>query len=337
MPATASRLAEGSTAATKPPRRESETVDIMRSYLRGVGRTPLLDAAGEVDLAKRIEAGLFANHTLSQGQWHGSKIGDELATDLHLIAADGRAARAHLLEANLRLVVSLAKKHQGRGLALLDLIQEGNLGLMRAVEKFDYAKGFKFSTYATWWIRQGMTRAIAEQSRSIRLPVHLVEQINRLHRARRELVMELGREPSNSEIGAHADIAEHRVAEMLRYDSEPASLDAVVGSDGVRTLGDFVADSGGSNPEALFADTENVSYGLMRAKLNELLAGLDGREREVVRLRFGLADGRQRTLEEVGGEFGLSRERIRQIEKASLNKLRDSEDRQELYDLAYAG
>ena len=261
-------------------RHEPETVDTMRSYLRGIGRTALLDAAGEVELAKRIEAGLFAAHALEQGTWRGEAIDADLAAELEAIAADGARARTHLLEANLRLVVSLAKKHQGRGLALLDLIQEGNLGLMRAVEKFDYAKGFKFSTYATWWIRQAMSRAIAEQSRTIRLPVHLVEQINRLHRARRELVVELEREPSIAEIAQRADVAEHRVVEMLRYDVEPTSLDATVGDEDGRTLGDFIADAAGQfNPEALLTDSENVSYALLRGKLNRLLSGLGARNR----------------------------------------------------------
>ncbi len=318
-------------------RSDSESVDITRSYLRGVGRTALLSAVEEVELAQRIEAGVFAHHTLESGRWKGQPIDDSLWEDLATIVELGEAARHKLLEANLRLVISLAKRHQRRGLPLLDLIQEGNIGLMRAVEKFDYTKGFKFSTYATWWIRQAICRAIAEQSRTIRLPVHLVEQINRLHRAQRELLTELGYEPTHAQIAASVGVPTSRVVELLRYDTEPTSLDATVGTVGVRTLSDYVADSSHAapGPESSYAETDNVSYTLLRSRLSAVLATLGGRERNVLKLRFGLADGRPRTLEEIGKEFGLSRERIRQIEKIALGKLHNSHER-ELYQLAAA-
>jgi RNA polymerase sigma factor (sigma-70 family) len=290
------------------------SADLVRAYLNGIGKTKLLTAVEEVDLAKRIEAGLFAGVAMTDPT---RELDAELRADLKLIERDGVAAKNHLLEANLRLVVSVAKRYTGRGMSLLDLIQEGNLGLIRAVEKFDYTKGFKFSTYATWWIRQAITRAMADQSRTIRLPVHLVEQINRLVRARRDLSVSLGREPSPAELATELGIEPFRVVELLGYDREPVSLDQTVGDDGESQLGDFIADSDPMSP------ADNVSYALLKAEVNKVLATLSEREREVIRLRFGLDDGRQRTLDEIGRDFGLSRERIRQIEKGTMAKLRD--------------
>jgi len=289
------------------------SADLVRAYLNGIGKTKLLTAVEEVDLAKRIEAGLFAGQRLNEAE----TLSPEDRADLREVARDGVAAKNHLLEANLRLVVSVAKRYTGRGMSLLDLIQEGNLGLIRAVEKFDYTKGFKFSTYATWWIRQAITRAMADQSRTIRLPVHLVEQINRLVRARRDLSISLGREPSPAELATELGIEPFRVVELLGYDREPVSLDQTVGDDGESQLGDFIADADPMSP------ADNVSYALLKAEVNKVLATLSDREREVIRLRFGLDDGRQRTLDEIGRDFGLSRERIRQIEKGTMAKLRD--------------
>ncbi len=289
------------------------SADLVRAYLNGIGRTKLLTALEEVDLAKRVEAGLFAEELLSGG----TVTDPQLAADLNTIVREGRAAKNHLLEANLRLVVSLAKRYTGRGMAFLDLIQEGNLGLIRAVEKFDYTKGYKFSTYATWWIRQAITRAMADQARTIRIPVHMVEQVNRMVRARRDLSATLGREPSIAEIAKALDVEEFQVIELISYDREPVSLDQAVGEDGESALGDFVARV---DPREEPADS--VSNGMLREEVEIVLATLSQREQAVIRLRFGLDDGRQRTLDEVGREFGLSRERIRQIEKVTLLKLR---------------
>jgi RNA polymerase primary sigma factor/RNA polymerase nonessential primary-like sigma factor len=289
------------------------SADLVRAYLNGIGRTKLLTAAQEVELAKRVEAGLFADEKLAGEQ----PLDTRLRADLATIAAEGRAAKNHLLEANLRLVVSIAKRYTGRGMAFLDLIQEGNLGLIRAVEKFDYTKGYKFSTYATWWIRQAITRAMADQARTIRIPVHMVEQVNRMVRARRDLSTALGREPAVAEIAAAMGVTELHVLELISYDREPVSLDQAVGEDGESALGDFVA---GTDPRQEPAD--EVSEGMLRSEVEIVLATLSHREQEVIRLRFGLDDGRQRTLDEVGREFGLSRERIRQIEKVTLLKLR---------------
>ncbi|WSG30500.1 RNA polymerase sigma factor SigB [Micromonospora ureilytica] len=297
------------------------STDLVRAYLNGIGRTKLLTAAQEVDLARRIEAGLFADEKLATC----TPVSAELRADLELIVAEGRAAKDHLLEANLRLVVSIAKRYTGRGMAFLDLIQEGNLGLIRAVEKFDYAKGYKFSTYATWWIRQAITRAMADQARTIRIPVHMVEQVNRMVRARRELAVTLGREPTVAEVASALEIPEIQVIELISYDREPVSLDQTVGDDGESALGDFVASV---DPRTEPGDT--AAQGELRNEVSIVLSTLSQREQAVIRLRFGLDDGRQRTLDEVGREFGLSRERIRQIEKVTLLKLRAPERAQRL-------
>ncbi|MBY8871156.1 RNA polymerase sigma factor SigB [Micromonospora sp. PLK6-60] len=293
------------------------STDLVRAYLNGIGRTKLLTAAQEVELSKRIEAGLFAEEKLSTC----TPVSAQLRADLELIVAEGRAAKNHLLEANLRLVVSIAKRYTGRGMAFLDLIQEGNLGLIRAVEKFDYTKGYKFSTYATWWIRQAITRAMADQARTIRIPVHMVEQVNRMVRARRDLAVTLGREPTVAEVAKAMEVPEFQVIELISYDREPVSLDQAVGEDGESALGDFVA---AADPRQEAGDGE------LRNEVRIVLATLSQREQAVIRLRFGLDDGRQRTLDEVGKEFGLSRERIRQIEKGTLLKLRAPEHAQRL-------
>ncbi|MFE9186909.1 RNA polymerase sigma factor SigB [Micromonospora haikouensis] len=297
------------------------STDLVRAYLNGIGRTKLLTAEQEVVLAKRIEAGLFAEEKLATC----TPVSTELRADLEIVVAEGRTAKDHLLEANLRLVVSIAKRYTGRGMAFLDLIQEGNLGLIRAVEKFDYTKGYKFSTYATWWIRQAITRAMADQARTIRIPVHMVEQVNRMVRARRELAVTLGREPTVAEVARAMDVPEFQVIELISYDREPVSLDQAVGEDGESALGDFVAAvDPAAEPGAAAADGE------LRNEVQIVLATLSQREQAVIRLRFGLDDGRQRTLDEVGKEFGLSRERIRQIEKVTLLKLRAPERAQRL-------
>jgi RNA polymerase sigma factor (sigma-70 family) len=298
------------------------SADLVRAYLNGIGRTRLLTAVEEVELSKRIEAGLYAEEKLPEA-------GDDLAPLLEIIIAEGKAAKNHLLEANLRLVVSIAKRYTGRGMAFLDLIQEGNLGLIRAVEKFDYTKGYKFSTYATWWIRQAITRAMADQARTIRIPVHMVEQVNRMVRARRDLAASLGREPSIAEIAKAMSVPEFQVIELISYDREPVSLDQAVGEDGESALGDFVAAVDAGNP------ANTIGQGELRNEVEIVLATLSERESAVIRLRFGLDDGRQRTLDEVGREFGLSRERIRQIEKVTMLKLRDPERASRLE--AYAG
>jgi RNA polymerase sigma factor (sigma-70 family) len=298
------------------------SADLVRAYLNGIGRTRLLTAVEEVELSKRIEAGLYAEEKLPEAD-------DDLAALFEIIIAEGKAAKNHLLEANLRLVVSIAKRYTGRGMAFLDLIQEGNLGLIRAVEKFDYTKGYKFSTYATWWIRQAITRAMADQARTIRIPVHMVEQVNRMVRARRDLAATLGREPSIAEIAKAMAVPEFQVIELISYDREPVSLDQAVGEDGESALGDFVAAVDASNP------ANTIGQGELRNEVEIVLATLSERESAVIRLRFGLDDGRQRTLDEVGREFGLSRERIRQIEKVTMLKLRDPERASRLE--AYAG
>jgi RNA polymerase primary sigma factor len=299
---------------------EVPTTDLVRVYLTDIGRVALLTAEQEVDLAKRIEAGLFAAEKLRAAQAkETNKIPAKLRRDLEWIAADGTRARNHLLEANLRLVVSLAKRYQGKGLTLLDLIQEGNIGLVRAVEKFDYTKGYKFSTYATWWIRQALQRAIADQGRTIRVPVHMVEQINKALRVKRDLATEFGREPTFDELGKVLEMTAERVEEILGYGRETLSLETPVGDDGTATFGEFIEDA--DAPVA--ADV--VDFGLLQDRLRLVLGTLPERSASVMRMRFGLDDGRARTLDEVGKELGLTRERIRQIERDTLRELRKSD------------
>jgi RNA polymerase primary sigma factor len=290
------------------------TADPVKDYLKQIGKVPLLNAEMEVELAKRIEAAKKAKRKLKNLNGHSTP---KQKIELKNRVTDGQAARNHLIQANTRLVVSIAKRYVGRGVPFLDLIQEGNLGLIRAVEKFDYARGYKFSTYATWWIRQAITRAMADQARTIRIPVHMVEQVNRMVRARRDLAATLGREPSVLEIAGALGIEEYQVLELISYDREPVSLDQAVGEDGESALGDFVARI---DPREEPADA--VSQSMLRSDVEIVLATLSQREQEVIRLRFGLDDGRLRTLDEVGREFGLSRERIRQFERTTLHKLR---------------
>ncbi|MCP2279195.1 MULTISPECIES: sigma-70 family RNA polymerase sigma factor [Nocardia] len=294
---------------------QSPAADLVRVYLNGIGRTALLSAADEVELAKRIEAGLYAQHLLETGK----RLSAGRKKDLAIIVRDGQAARAHLLEANLRLVVSLAKRYTGRGMPLLDLIQEGNLGLIRAMEKFDYAKGFKFSTYATWWIRQAITRGMADQSRTIRLPVHLVEQVNKLARIKRELHQQLGREATDEELANESGIPVDKISDLLDHSRDPVSLDMPVGNDEEAPLGDFIEDSEATSAESA------VIAGLLHHDVRSVLATLDEREQQVIRLRFGLDDGQPRTLDQIGKLFGLSRERVRQIEREVMAKLRKGE------------
>jgi RNA polymerase primary sigma factor len=293
--------------------RRAVTSDLVRIYLREIGRVPLLTAHDEVELAKAIEAGLFAEEKL-QGGLQGECAGAEVA-ELMLIAADGIAAKQRLIEANLRLVVSIAKRYIGRGLVFLDLIQEGNLGLIRAVEKFDYTKGYKFSTYATWWIRQAITRAIADQARTIRIPVHMVETINKMSRIQRQLHQDLGREATPGEIGAEMGLSAERVAEILRIAQEPVSLQSPIGEED-SDLGDFIEDADAVVP------MEAAAFIMLQDQLDQVLDHLSVREQRIIQLRFGLTDGHPRTLEEVGREFGVTRERIRQIESKTLAKLR---------------
>jgi RNA polymerase primary sigma factor len=287
--------------------------DLFRQYLREIGRIPLLTAADEVELARRVEAGLFAEEKLRLAP----DLDSQLALDLDKIVVMGRMAKRRLIEANLRLVVSVAKRYVGRGLTMLDLVQEGNLGLIRAVEKFDYARGYKFSTYATWWIRQAMSRALADQARTIRVPVHVVELINRVVRVQRRMLQERGYEPSPEEVAAHLDLTGERVSEVLRLAQEPVSLHAPVGEEDDVALGDLIEDGDATSP------VESAAFLLLRQHLEAVLSTLGERERKVVQLRYGLADGRPRTLEEIGRIFGVTRERIRQIESKTLNKLRD--------------
>ncbi|MEU7083588.1 RNA polymerase sigma factor [Streptomyces achromogenes] len=289
------------------------SADLFRQYLREIGRIPLLTAAEEVELARRVEAGLFAEEKLSTTP----DLDSELALDLDRLVVMGRMAKRRLIEANLRLVVSVAKRYVGRGLTMLDLVQEGNLGLIRAVEKFDYARGYKFSTYATWWIRQAMSRALADQARTIRVPVHVVELINRVVRVQRRMLQERGYEPTAEEVGAHLDLTPERVREVLRLAQEPVSLHAPVGEEDEVALGDLIEDGDAASP------VESAAFLLLREHLDAVLSTLGERERKVVQLRYGLADGRPRTLEEIGRLFGVTRERIRQIESKTLGKLRD--------------
>jgi RNA polymerase primary sigma factor len=309
-------------------RREEElalkapTNDPVRMYLKEIGKVPLLTAEEEVDLAKRIEAGLFASEKLATTR----KIADKTRRDMEAIERDGQLAKKKLVEANLRLVVSIAKRYVGRGMLFLDLIQEGNLGLIRAVEKFDYTKGYKFSTYATWWIRQAITRAIADQARTIRIPVHMVETINKLIRIQRQLLQDLGREPSPEEIAKEMDLTPDKVREILKVSQEPVSLETPIGEEEDSHLGDFIEDSDAVVP------VDAASFILLQEQLDSVLHTLSEREKKVIQLRFGLTDGHPRTLEEVGREFGVTRERIRQIESKTLSKLRHPSRSQKLRD-----
>ncbi len=290
-------------------------IDLVKAYLREIGRVALLTAELEVDLAKRIEAGLFSTEKLRRHAAGEVKIPAAMRRDLVEIERDGDVAKRHLLEANLRLVVSLAKRYQGRGLDLLDLVQEGNLGLVRAVEKFDYAKGYKFSTYATWWIRQALQRALADQGRTIRVPVHMAELITKVTRTRRDLTQSLGREPSSGEIGEPLAMTAEKVEEILRHGRDTLSLQAPVGDDEA-VLGDFITDTDSIDPQAA------VETQMLHGQLSEVLASLPERSAIVMRMRFGLEDGRPRTLDEVGRHLGLTRERIRQIERDTLAEIR---------------
>ena len=302
------------------------SADSVRAYLKQIGKVALLTAEEEVSLAKRIEAGLYAQYKIDEAKDSGQRLAYAQKRDLREISRDGQRAKNHLLEANLRLVVSLAKRYTGRGMAFLDLIQEGNLGLIRAVEKFDYTKGYKFSTYATWWIRQAITRAMADQARTIRIPVHMVEVINKLGRIQRELLQDLGREPTPEELAKEMDITEEKVLEIQQYAREPISLDQTIGDEGDSQLGDFIEDS-----EAVIA-VDAVSFTLLQDQLGDVLETLSEREAGVVRLRFGLTDGMPRTLDEIGQVYGVTRERIRQIESKTMSKLRHPSRSQVLRD-----
>ncbi|GAA3299599.1 RNA polymerase sigma factor [Dactylosporangium vinaceum] len=315
--------------ALKQARRDAEltaSADSVRAYLKQIGKVPLLNAEQEVELAKRIEAGLYAAERLRAAEDAGEPMQMPGRRDFLWISRDGERAKNHLLEANLRLVVSLAKRYTGRGMAFLDLIQEGNLGLIRAVEKFDYTKGYKFSTYATWWIRQAITRAMADQARTIRIPVHMVEVINKLGRIQRELLQDLGREPTPEELAKEMDITPEKVLEIQQYAREPISLDQTIGDEGDSQLGDFIEDS-----EAVVA-VDAVSFSLLQDQLQQVLQTLSEREAGVVRLRFGLTDGQPRTLDEIGQVYGVTRERIRQIESKTMSKLRHPSRSQVLRD-----
>jgi RNA polymerase primary sigma factor len=298
------------------------TADPVKDYLKQIGKVPLLNAEMEVELAKRIEAGLFSEEKLAKG----GKLSSKLVEELEWIAEDGRRAKNHLLEANLRLVVSLAKRYTGRGMLFLDLIQEGNLGLIRAVEKFDYTKGYKFSTYATWWIRQAITRAMADQARTIRIPVHMVEVINKLARVQRQMLQDLGREPTPEELAHELDMTPEKVIEVQKYGREPISLHTPLGEDGDSEFGDLIEDS-----EAI-VPADAVSFTLLQEQLHAVLDTLSEREAGVVSMRFGLTDGQPKTLDEIGKVYGVTRERIRQIESKTMSKLRHPSRSQVLRD-----
>ncbi|MGP4000774.1 RNA polymerase sigma factor [Streptomyces sp. 8N706] len=298
------------------------TADPVKDYLKQIGKVPLLNAEQEVELAKRIEAGLFAEDKLS----NSDKLAPKLKRELEIIAEDGRRAKNHLLEANLRLVVSLAKRYTGRGMLFLDLIQEGNLGLIRAVEKFDYTKGYKFSTYATWWIRQAITRAMADQARTIRIPVHMVEVINKLARVQRQMLQDLGREPTPEELAKELDMTPEKVIEVQKYGREPISLHTPLGEDGDSEFGDLIEDSEAVVP------ADAVSFTLLQEQLHSVLDTLSEREAGVVSMRFGLTDGQPKTLDEIGKVYGVTRERIRQIESKTMSKLRHPSRSQVLRD-----
>ncbi len=320
---------EEESEALRQARKDAEltaSADSVRAYLKQIGKVALLNAEEEVELAKRIEAGLYATQMMTEIAERGEKMPAAQRRDMAWICRDGDRAKNHLLEANLRLVVSLAKRYTGRGMAFLDLIQEGNLGLIRAVEKFDYTKGYKFSTYATWWIRQAITRAMADQARTIRIPVHMVEVINKLGRIQRELLQDLGREPTPEELAKEMDITPEKVLEIQQYAREPISLDQTIGDEGDSQLGDFIEDS-----EAVVA-VDAVSFTLLQDQLQSVLETLSEREAGVVRLRFGLTDGQPRTLDEIGQVYGVTRERIRQIESKTMSKLRHPSRSQVLRD-----
>jgi len=325
VPDAASPVPARAPAAKRRPSRASEddegdgsgpSTDGVRMYLKEIGRVSLLTGDEEVSLARRIEAGLAAASCLAAHTSGETPLDPVEVARLNRLCRDGDAARAQLTQANLRLVVSIAKRYAGRGMQILDLIQEGNLGLMRAVEKFDHSKGFKFSTYATWWIRQAITRAIADQARTIRIPVHMVESINKVKRVQRQMAQELEREPTIDEIAFHTDLAPDRVREILRIAQDPLSLDSPVGDEQDSNLGDFIED------ERVVAPADVVARHLLGEAVGEALNELTEREQEVVRMRFGLDDGQPRTLEEVGRFFGVTRERVRQIESKTLAKLR---------------
>ncbi|MGN6302364.1 MAG: RNA polymerase sigma factor, partial [Angustibacter sp.] len=298
------------------------TADPVKDYLKQIGKVALLNAEQEVELAKRIEAGLFAEERLNSG----AKIDPKLKRELWWIAQDGKKAKNHLLEANLRLVVSLAKRYTGGGMLFLDLIQEGNLGLIRAVEKFDYTKGYKFSTYATWWIRQAITRAMADQARTIRIPVHMVEVINKLARVQRQMLQDLGREPTPEELAKELDMTPEKVVEVQKYGREPISLHTPLGEDGDSEFGDLIEDSEAVVP------ADAVSFTLLQEQLHSVLDTLSEREAGVVSMRFGLTDGQPKTLDEIGKVYGVTRERIRQIESKTMSKLRHPSRSQVLRD-----
>jgi len=298
------------------------TADPVKDYLKQIGKVPLLNAEMEVELAKRIEAGLFSEEKLNKG----GKVSPKSLDELTWISEDGRRAKNHLLEANLRLVVSLAKRYTGRGMLFLDLIQEGNLGLIRAVEKFDYTKGYKFSTYATWWIRQAITRAMADQARTIRIPVHMVEVINKLARVQRQMLQDLGREPTPEELAKELDMTPEKVIEVQKYGREPISLHTPLGEDGDSEFGDLIEDS-----EAI-VPADAVSFTLLQEQLHAVLDTLSEREAGVVSMRFGLTDGQPKTLDEIGKVYGVTRERIRQIESKTMSKLRHPSRSQVLRD-----
>ena len=298
------------------------TADPVKDYLKQIGKVALLNAELEVELAKRIEAGLFAEEKLATDK----KLSKEMMRDLKWVVKDGQRAKSHLLEANLRLVVSLAKRYTGRGMQFLDLIQEGNLGLIRAVEKFDYTKGYKFSTYATWWIRQAITRAMADQARTIRIPVHMVEVINKLARVQRQLLQDLGREPTPEELARELDMTPEKVVEVQKYGREPISLSTPLGEDGDSEFGDLIEDTEAVVP------ADAVGFTMLQRELERILDSLHPREAGVIRSRFGLGDGVQKTLDQIGEEFGVTRERIRQIESKTMSKLRHPSRSQMLRD-----
>ncbi|ALG84644.1 sigma-70 family RNA polymerase sigma factor [Gordonia phthalatica] len=323
---TIARPSEARSTRTRPALTEADldaqspSADLVRVYLNGIGRTALLNAEQEVDLSKAIEAGLYAKHLLATKK----RLSPAKKRDYAILVRQGEQARAHLLEANLRLVVSLAKRYTGRGMPLLDLIQEGNLGLIRAVEKFDYAKGYKFSTYATWWIRQAISRGMADQSRTIRLPVHLVEQVNKIARIRRELHQQLGREATDEEISLESGIPAAKIADLMDHSRDPVSLDMPVGNDEEAPLGDFIEDA-----EATSAETVVIAN-LLHSDIRTVLSTLDEREMQVITMRYGLDDGQPRTLDQIGRAFGLSRERVRQIEREVMGKLRQGDRAEKL-------